>query len=67
MRPFNTGDNLPNVIQYFREQYPQRLDNIIDRLRRSVPRIERVDTDILTDGRLLLRVKDAPFEPMPLS
>lgn len=57
-----TGDNLPNVIQYFREQYPQRLDKIIDRLRRSVPRIERVDTDILTDGRLLLRVKDAPFE-----
>jgi len=57
-----TGDNLPNVIQYFREQYPQRLDNIIDRLRRNVPRIERVETDILTDGRLLLRVKDAPFE-----
>jgi len=57
-----TGDNLPNVIQYFREQYPQPLNKIIDRLRRSVPRIERVDTDILTDGRLLLRVKDAPFE-----
>ncbi len=57
-----TGDNLPNVIQSFREQYPQRLDNIIDRLRRNVPRIERVETDILTDGRLLLRVKDAPFE-----
>jgi len=57
-----SGNNLPNVIQYFREQYPQRLDNIIDRLCRRIPRLERVDIELLTDGRLLLRIKDAPFE-----
>ncbi len=39
-----TGDNLPNVIQHFREQYPQHLDNIIARLCRRIPRLERVDT-----------------------
>jgi len=57
-----TGDNLPNVIQYFREQYPQYLDNILDRLRHYVPRLERVYAEILTDDRLMLRLKDAPFE-----
>ena len=57
-----TGNNLPNVIQYFREQYPQRLDNIINNLRRRIPRLEGVETELLTDGRLLLRVKDAPFK-----
>jgi len=57
-----TGDNLPNVIQYLREQYPQHLDKILDRLRRYVPRLERVYAESLTDGRLLLWLKDAPFE-----
>ncbi|RKZ56932.1 MAG: ATPase [Candidatus Parabeggiatoa sp. nov. 2] len=57
-----TGDNLPNVVQYFREQYPQHLDNLLNRLRCCVPRLERVYAEFLTDGRLLLRVKDAPFE-----
>jgi len=57
-----TGDNLPNVIQYLCEQYPQYLDNLLDRLRRYVPRLERVYVDILTDDRLLLRLKDIPFE-----
>lgn len=57
-----TGDNLPNVIQYLGEQYPQHLDNLLDRLRRYVPRLERVSVDILTDDRLLLRLKDTPFE-----
>ena len=57
-----TGDNLPNVIQYLREQYPQSLDNILDRLRRYVPHLERFYAEILTDDRLMLRLKDAPFE-----
>ena len=28
---------------------------------RRVPRLERVETDIMADGRLLLQIKDAPF------
>jgi len=57
-----TGDNLPNVIQYLREQHPQRLDEILNRLSQRVPRLERVDADVMPDGRLLLQIKDAPFE-----
>lgn len=57
-----SGDNLPNVVQYLREQHPQRLYRILHVLRERVPRLERVDVEILADGRLLMRFKDAPFE-----
>ena len=56
-----SGDNLANVIQHLAEQYPERLEDIFDRLRQRVPRIERVLSDIMPDGRLLLQIKDAPF------
>jgi len=57
-----TGDNLPNVIQYFKEQHPQRLRQILSVLARRIPRLERVDAELMADGRLLLQIKDAPFE-----
>lgn len=57
-----SGDNLPNVIQYLKEQYPNRLQQIINALVRRVPRLEKIDTEMLLDGRLLLRIKDAPFD-----
>jgi predicted ATPase len=57
-----TGDNLANVIQYLRETHPGRLNEIFDVLRRRVPRLEGVLADSMPDGRLLLQIKDAPFE-----
>src|SRR5574341_73775 len=57
-----TGDNLPNVIQYLKERHPERLNRILQILSRRVPRLEKVDAEFLADGRLLLRIKDAPFE-----
>ena len=60
-----TGDNLPNVIQYLKEQHPERLDKILKVLSERVPQLEKVDADPMADGRLLLRIKDAPFiEPI---
>ncbi len=60
-----TGDNLPNVVQYLSEQHPDRLAKILRVLAERVPQLERVDTELLADGRLLLRFKDAPFgEPV---
>ena len=57
-----TGDNLPNVIQYLKERYPERLEKIISVLSDRVPRLEKVDTELMMDGRRLLKIKDAPFE-----
>ena len=57
-----TGDNLPNVIQYLQERYPERLEKILSVLSDRVPRLEKVETERTIDGRLLLQIKDAPFE-----
>jgi len=57
-----TGDNLANVIQYLAEQHADRLDRIFSVLRARVPQIERVLTEAMPDGRLLLQIKDAPFD-----
>jgi len=57
-----TGDNLPNVIQFLREQHEDRLDQILKTLSHRVPQLEKVDAEMMADGRLLLQIKDAPFE-----
>lgn len=62
-----TGDNLPNVIQYLKEQHEPRLNDILRVLSRRVPRLERVDAEFMADGRLLLQIKDAPFDRPILS
>ncbi|WP_244982353.1 AAA family ATPase [Cylindrospermopsis raciborskii] len=56
-----SGDNLANVIQYLNEQHRDRLEAIFTTLRRRIPRIERVLTESMPDGRLLLQIKDTPF------
>ncbi|CAM5776063.1 hypothetical protein LMIY3S_05338 [Labrys miyagiensis] len=57
-----TGDNLANVVQFLSEQHPERLDQIFRALRQRVPQVERVWAETMPDGRLLLSIKDAPFE-----
>lgn len=57
-----TGDNLPNVVQYLKEGHEDRLNMILHKLAARVPRLEKVDASVMPDGRLLLQVKDAPFE-----
>lgn len=58
----SSGDNLPNVIQYLKEQHEEQLHAILSTLTKRVPRLEKVDAEVMPDGRLLLQVKDAPFD-----
>lgn len=62
-----TGHNLANVIQYLEERNPKALEKIFARLRQRVPRLDRVMAEAMPDGRLLLQLKDAPFEQPILS
>jgi predicted ATPase len=57
-----TGDNLANVIQYLGEQHPDQLERIFQVLRSRVPCVEKVLAQAMPDGRLLLTIKDAPFQ-----
>jgi len=56
-----SGDNLSNVVQYLDESYPDRLQDVLTLLSQRVPRLEEVTAEAMPDGRLLLRIKDAPF------
>lgn len=56
-----SGENLPNVLRYLREQHPDRLDEILGALRQRVPNLEWIESEE-ADGRLALRLKDAPFD-----
>jgi predicted ATPase len=56
-----SGDNLSNVVQYLGESHPERLQEILRTLSQRVPRLEQVTAEAMPDGRLLLRIKDAPF------
>ena len=62
-----TGDNLANVIQYLFERHPDVIDMICTKLRERIPQIETIIPKPLDDGRLLLQIKDAPFEQPVLS
>ena len=57
-----SGDNLANVIQYLAERHSDCLVQIFDALRQRVPHVERVLVDTMPDERLLLKLKDAPFD-----
>ena len=57
-----TGENLANVVQYLKERHPRRLEQIFATMRARVPQLEAVLSDPTDDGRLLLRIKDAPFD-----
>ncbi len=51
-----------NVIQYLKEDHPQRLESILQTLSRRIPRLEKVEASIMPNGQLLLQIKDAPFQ-----
>lgn len=57
-----TGDNLANVIQFLKEQHGDRLARVLATLSQRVPQIDKVLSDVMQDGRLLLQIKDAPFD-----
>lgn len=57
-----SGDNLANVVQHLAERHPGRLEHIFTVLGERVPTLERVDSEQMPDGRLLLRLKDRPFD-----
>ncbi|HEY5853215.1 MAG TPA: AAA family ATPase [Aldersonia sp.] len=62
-----TGDNLPNVIQYLDENHQERLEQIFNVRGERVPQLERLIPERMADGRLLLTLKDRAFDEPVLS
>jgi predicted ATPase len=58
--------NLPQMVQYLRDEHPATFDVIIRSLRRYVPTLHGVQVEESLRGRLMLRMKDTAFEQLTI-
>lgn len=58
-----SAQNLPQMVQYLRNEHPDTFDVIIRSLRRYVPNLANVQVERWQD-ELTLRIKDTPFEQL---
>lgn len=56
------GENLSLVTEYLYTQHRPIFDKIIDKLKKRVPGITKVDAKTTEEGRVLLRFQDGAFE-----
>jgi len=56
------GENLSLVIEYLHDNHPEIFSRILEKLRKRVPGITRVESKQTEEGRILLRFQDGAFE-----
>jgi predicted ATPase len=56
------GDNLPLVLEHLQKRHPDVLAQIVQRLARRVPGLQRIETKVTEEGRVLLKFQDGAFE-----
>jgi predicted ATPase len=55
------GDNIGNVVQFMEREHKDRFKSILDRIAQKIPGIERIDTIVTADKRVLLRFNEGAF------
>lgn len=56
------GDNIGNVVQFMERDHPKQFARILDDIAGKIPGIEKISTDRMLDGRLLLKFNDRGFK-----
>ena len=56
------GDNLQNVANTIREQYPEVFQKILNKMKQRIPGIGDIKSEVTQDKRLLLEFKDKSFK-----
>lgn len=57
-----TGDNMAVVAQYIYQEHPSIFNTILERMKRRVPGISKVEARDTEDGRLILKFQDKAFK-----
>lgn len=57
-----TGENLGNVVQYLERNYKNRFEGILEKIRKRIPGIEKIEPEKSPDGRLLLKFNERGYE-----
>ena len=56
------GDNIGNVVQFMKRDYPDRFKEILRDIAGKIPGVEKIDTESMPNGRLLLKFNDKGFK-----
>lgn len=56
-----SGDNLQRVALRLQEEHPEVFKQVLERMTERVPGVREIETEITTDGRLLLKFRDGAF------
>jgi predicted ATPase len=56
------GDNIGNVVQFMKRDHPEQFKIILDDIARKIPGIDKIDTEPMPNGRLLLKFNDKGFK-----
>jgi len=56
------GDNIGNVVQFMKRDHPHQFDKILMDIAGKIPGIDKIDTEPMPDGRLLLKFNDKGFK-----
>jgi predicted ATPase len=55
------GDNIGNVVQFMKRDHPEQFKTILDDIAGKIPGIDKIDTEPMPNGRLLLKFNDKGF------
>lgn len=55
------GDNIGNVVQFLEREHKDRFKLILDRIASKIPGVNKIDTLVTDDKRVLLRFNDGAF------
>jgi len=55
------GDNIGNVVQFMERDHPEQFKKILSDIAAKIPGIDKISTDPMPDGRLLLKFNDKGF------
>lgn len=55
------GDNIGNVVQFMEREHKERFQQILERIAAKIPGIQKIDTEVTADKRVLLRFNDGAF------
>lgn len=56
------GDNLANVVQFMQREQPKKFNEILERIAKKIPGLQKIDTETTQDSRLLLRFYGMGFK-----
>lgn len=55
------GDNMGNVVQFMEREHGARFQDILAAIARKIPGVAKIETEVTTDKRVLLRFDDGAF------